>query len=83
MTTMTEGAVDLLYDPNSIGPDCVVSSLISYGPRGSDETFDPQVGDRVTLVDHDDVVLHGRVIERDGDIVRVHVDIDVTLRHSA
>ena len=83
MTTMTEGAVDLLYDPNDIGPDCVVSSLISYGPRGNDGTFDPQVGDRVTLIDHDDVVLHGRVTERGGDIVKVQVDIDVALPRSA
>lgn len=78
---MTEVA-DLLYDPNDIGLDCVVGSLISYGPRGTDATFDPQVGDRVTLIDDDEVVLHGRVTERGGDIVKVRVDINVALPQS-
>lgn len=51
---------DLWYDPNDIGPDCVVRSLVSKGPRGHDSSFDPQVGDRVVLVDYDDEFLHGR-----------------------
>ena len=80
---MVEVLADLLYDPNDIGPDCVVSSLVSIGPRSGDATFDPQVGDRVKLIDHDDVLLHGRVIERDGDRVRVQVDISDALPQSA
>jgi len=40
--------VDLIYDPNDIGSDCVVRCLISDGPRGDDRSFDPVIGDRLT-----------------------------------
>lgn len=77
MLTMGEVDVDLIYDPNDIGSDCVVRCLLSDGPRGGDLSFDPVIGDRLVLVDDDDELLIGRVTARDGDRIWVQVDLDV------
>lgn len=79
MKLMAEVRADLLYDPNDVGPDCVVRCRISNGPRDEDLSFDPQVGDRVRLVDIDDEPLSGRVSDRDGDRVWVRVELGTPL----
>ena len=66
---------DLLYDPNAIGPDCVVECWISQGPRADDPSFDPQPGDQVSLVDDDEEPLRGRVFRREGNVVWVQVHL--------
>lgn len=83
MAAMAETRADLLYDPNDIGPDCVVRSRISNGPRGQDPTFDPQIGDRVVLIDHDGEILCGRVTDRCGDGVWVQAELTEPLSRSA
>ncbi len=75
MTIMATADADLIYDPNDIGSDCVVRCRISNGPRNDDVSFDPVIGDRVTLVDDDGEVLHGRVTARDNDRVWVQTDL--------
>lgn len=75
MTAMAGKKADLFYDPNDIGSDCVVRCRISNGPRNDDASFDPAIGDRVTLVDDDGEVLTGRVTARDHDRVWVQVDL--------
>lgn len=74
---------DLMFDPNDVGPDCVVECWISQGPRATDPTFDPHAGDRVTLVDEDGETLAGRVTRRDGNGVWVQVDIPGLLTRPA
>lgn len=64
---------DLSYDPNEIGPDCVVECWISHGPRADDASFDPQPGESVSLIDDDDEPLRGRVVRREGNVVWVQV----------
>lgn len=66
---------DLLYDPNGIGPDCVVECWISHGPRADDRSFDPRPGDQVSLIDDDDEPLRGRVFRREGNVVWVQVHL--------
>ncbi|MFN7148945.1 MAG: hypothetical protein ACK4V6_05635 [Microthrixaceae bacterium] len=66
---------DLIYDPNDIGSDCVVRCRISNGPRDDDASFNPTIGDHVTLIDDDGEVLRGRVTARDADRVWVQTDI--------
>ena len=82
MATMTVRA-DLVFDPNDVGPDCVVECWISQGPRADDSSFDPCHGDRVTLVDEDRETLRGRVASRDGNRVWVQVEIPGRLSQSA
>ena len=77
------GLPDLVFDPNDVGPDCVVECWISQGPRAHDQSFDPLPGDRVTLVDEDREVLRGRVTSRDANRVWVQVDIPGLLSQSA
>jgi hypothetical protein len=43
-------------------------------PRATDASFDPQPGDRVTLVDDDSETQMGRVTRRDGNRVWVQLD---------
>lgn len=74
MTIMAAVNADLIYDPNDIGSDCVVRCRISNGPR-DDASFDPTIGDHVTLIDDDGEVLHGRVTARDDDRVWVQADL--------
>lgn len=83
MTIMAVVDADLIYDPNDIGSDCVVRCRISNGPRNNDESFNPVIGDRVTLVDDDGEVLRGRVTARDGDRVWVQTDLQTPLTKSA
>ena len=73
MATMTVQA-DLVFDPNDVGPDCVVECWISQGPRADDSSFDPRPDDRVTLVDEDRETLQGRVTGRDANRVWVQVE---------
>jgi hypothetical protein len=82
MSTMTVHE-DLVFDPNDVGPDCVVECWISQGPRANDPSFDPRSGDRVTLVDEDGETLRGRVTSRDGNRVWVQVEIPGLLSQSA
>lgn len=82
MASMTVSA-DLVFDPNDVGPDCVVECWISQGPRADDSSFDPCPGDRVTLVDEDRETLGGRVTGRDGNRVWVQVEIPGLLSQSA
>ncbi len=74
---------DLVFDPNDVGPDCVVECWISQGPRAADPTFDPQPGDRLTVIDEDAETLNGRVVTRDGNRVWVQVEIAGVLSQSA
>jgi hypothetical protein len=60
-----------MYDPNEIGPDCVVECWISHGPRADDAGFDPRPGQYVSLVDDDDEPLRRRVFRREGNRVWV------------
>jgi hypothetical protein len=76
-------AADLVFDPNDVGPDCVVECWISQGPRAADPSFDPQPGDRVTVVDEDGETLSGRVVTRDDNRVWVQVEIPGLLSQSA
>jgi hypothetical protein len=69
---------DLVFDPNEVGPDGVVETWLTQGPRAADETFDPQPGDQVTLVDEDHVTQLGRVTRRDGN--RAWVQVTMTGR---
>lgn len=82
MATMTVHA-DLVFDPNDVGPDCVVECWICQGPRADDSSFDPRPGDRVTLVDEDRETLQGRVTSRDGNRVWVQVEIPGLMSQSA
>jgi len=77
------GAADLVFDPNDVGPECVVECWISQGPRAADPGFDPQPGDRVTVVDEDGETLAGRVVTRDDIRVWVQVEIPGLLSQSA
>lgn len=74
---------DLVFDPNDVGPDCVVECWISQGPRAQDSRFDPQPGDRVTVIDEDAQTMLGRVVSRDGNRVWVQVEIPGLLSQSA
>jgi len=76
-------AADLVFDPNDVGPDCVVECWISQGPRAADPSFDPQPGDRVSVVDEDGETLSGRVVTRDDNRVWVQVEIPGLLSQSA
>ncbi len=74
---------DLMFDPNDVGPDCVVECWISQGPRATDPTFDPRPGDRLLLIDEDAETLAGRVVTRDGNRVWVQVVIPGLMSQSA
>ncbi len=76
-------AADLVFDPNDVGPDCVVECWISQGPRAADPSFDPQPGDRVTVIDEDAETLNGRVVTREHNRVWVQVEIPGVLSQSA
>ena len=76
-------SADLSYDPNEIGPDCVVECWISHGPRADDPTFDPQPGQIVLLIDDDDEPLRGRVFHREGNIVSVQVILPAVVSQTA
>ncbi|MEU4241221.1 hypothetical protein [Actinoplanes sp. NPDC026619] len=70
---MASGEYDLRYDPNEIGGDLVVECWISHGPRAHDGTFNPRVGDQVTLGDDEEAPIQARVIRRDGNRVWAQV----------
>jgi hypothetical protein len=74
---------DLVFDPNDVGPDCVVECWISQGPRAADDTFDPEPGDRLVVIDEDGETLTARVVSRDGNRVWVQVEIPGLLSQSA
>ena len=83
MAVVVEVRADFMYDPNDVRSDCVARCRISSGPRRQDPDFNPQIGDRVVLIDDDEEVLQGRVTERDGDRVWVQVDLGGLLSRSA
>ncbi len=74
---------DLVFDPNDVGPECVVECWISQGPRAHDPSFDPRPGDQLTVIDEDGESLVGRVVSRDGNRVWVQVEIPGLLSQSA
>lgn len=74
---------DLVFDPNDVGPDCVVECWISQGPRAADSSFDPHPGTRVTVIDEDGETLTARVVSREENRVWVQVDIPGLLSQSA
>lgn len=71
MDAMT--SVDLIYDPNEVGADLVVTCLISQSPRATDGTFDPQPSDLLLVTDADGEDLRARVVRRDGNQVSVQL----------
>lgn len=64
---------DLIYDPNEVGADLVVTCLISQSPRASDNSFDPQPSDMLLVTDADGEDLRARVVRRDGNRVSVQL----------
>ena len=66
---------DLEYDPNEVGGDMVVECWISHGPRAGDATFDPQPGDWISVGDGEEPVRQARVVRRDGNRVRVQMNL--------
>lgn len=74
---------DLVFDPNDVGPDCVVECWISQGPRATDASFDPQPGDRLTVIDEDQQILTGAAVHREDNRVWVRVDIPGVMSHTA
>lgn len=76
-------AADLVFDPNDVGPECVVECWISQSPRAADPSFDPQPGDHVTVIDEDGETLAGRIVTRDDNRVWVQVEIPGLLSQSA
>jgi hypothetical protein len=75
MVSVGSSTYDLWYDATSVGADLVVECWISHGPRADDSTFDPKVGDRVSVGDDEEPPMRARVVRRDGDRVAVQVDI--------
>lgn len=66
-------SVDLMYDPNEVGADLVVTCLISQSPRATDSAFDPQPSDILLVTDADGEDLRARVVRRDGNRVSVQL----------
>lgn len=64
---------DLLYDPNEVDGDSVVECWISQSPRAGDDSFDPRVGDWVTVGDDEEPPLRAQVIRREGNRVSVQL----------
>lgn len=64
---------DLIYDPNEVGPDLVVTCLISQSPRAADPTFDPQPSDLLLVTDADGEDLRARVVRRADNQVAVQL----------
>jgi hypothetical protein len=75
MSAVEAKPYDLAFDPNDVGPDSVVESWISQGPRADDIAFDPQPGDVVTAGDDEGAPLAGRVIRREGNRVWVQLEL--------
>lgn len=71
MNLMT--TADLIYDPNEVGSELVVTCLISQSPRAGDSTFDPQPSDMLLVTDVDGEDLWARVVRRDGNQVSVQL----------
>lgn len=71
----TSDTYDLWYDATSVGPDLVVDCWLSHGPRADDPTFDPQLGDQVSVGDDEEAPLRAHVVRRQGDRVAVLVQI--------
>jgi|GEM_PF-2829115 len=72
---MVSRAYDLWFDANSVDASMIVDTFIAHGPRADDAAFDPQVGQTITVGDGDEPPTLARVIERDGDRVRVQIDV--------
>lgn len=72
---------DLWYDASSVGADLVVETWIGHGPRASDPAFDPQPGDSVSVGDHEEPSVRGRVTRRDANKVWVQLDFAFVAPH--
>ncbi|MFT4293823.1 MAG: hypothetical protein QM582_00220 [Micropruina sp.] len=70
---MSMSTADLIYDPNEVGADLVVTCLISQSPRATDTTFEPQPSDILLVTDADGEDLRARVVRRDGNQVSVQL----------
>ncbi len=68
---------DLWYDATSVGADLGVECWISYGPRATDASFDPQPDDRLVVGDDEEPPLRCRVTRREGNRVWAQLDLDV------
>lgn len=68
-------AYDLRYDPTEVGADMVVECWITQGPRATDATFDPAVGDVVLVGDDELPSRQARVVRRAGNRVWVQVPL--------
>ena len=67
---------DLWYDATSVGADLVVETWISQGPRASDQGFDPQPGDWVSVGDDEEPLYRARVTRREGNRVWAQLALD-------
>lgn len=47
----------------------------SHGPRAEDPSFDPQLGDWLTIGDDEEPPLRARVVRRDTNLVWVQLDL--------
>jgi hypothetical protein len=68
-------AYDLRYDPTEVGADMVVECWITQGPRSSDTSFDPVVGDVILAGDNELSPRQARVVKRKGDRVWVQLQL--------
>jgi hypothetical protein len=66
---------DLRYDPTEVGAEMVVECWISQGPRATDTTFDPAVGDLVVVGDDEEPPRLARVVRRAGNRVWVQLPL--------
>jgi hypothetical protein len=64
---------DLRYDPTEVGAEVVVECWITHGPRSSDTSFDPEVGDVILAGDDELPARRARVVRRAGDRVWVQL----------
>lgn len=73
--SMDSHSYDLWYDANAVGADLVVDCWISHSPRAGDDAFAPVAGDLVTVGDDEESPLAARVLRREGDRVRVQIQL--------
>lgn len=75
--TVVPSSFDLRYDPNSVGADLVVETWISHGPRATNGSFDPEVGESVVAGDDEEPDINAVVVQRDGNRVWIRLSLPV------
>jgi hypothetical protein len=73
--TVKQFRYDLWHDATGVGADLVVETWISHGPRATDSTFSPQLGDRLLVGDDEEPPCKARVIRRDGNRVWIQLEL--------